>query len=139
MGGNSGSWATALGVSVLIHAVLIFFAVSFGKSDPGKRQDAEDTPPPAANRTEDEKSREKKGPQPPVNTSSRPAERSDPGPETEIYVIKQGDTITKIAKAYGVAPEDIAKANGKTLSRMNVIWVGQKIKIPKQDDSTARH
>ena len=49
----------------------------------------------------------------------------------EFYVVKQGDTLTKIARGFGTTPEDIAKANGKPVRQMDKIWVGQKIRLRK--------
>ena len=48
-----------------------------------------------------------------------------------IHVVKQGDTVTKIAAAYGLTPAELARINGKKLSEWNNIWVGQKIKLRK--------
>jgi len=49
----------------------------------------------------------------------------------EFHVVRQGDTLTKIAREYGTTPEELAKANGKPLRKMNLLWVGQKIKLRK--------
>ena len=49
-----------------------------------------------------------------------------------VHVVRQGDTVTKIAAAYGLTPAELAKINGKKLSEWNNIWVGQKIKLRKQ-------
>ena len=49
----------------------------------------------------------------------------------ELHVVRQGDTLTKIAREYGTTPEELAKANGKALRKMNLLWVGQKIKLRK--------
>jgi hypothetical protein len=47
------------------------------------------------------------------------------------YVVRKGDTISKIASKYkGVTYQDIAKANG--ITNPNNIYVGQKLKIPNQ-------
>jgi len=85
-------------------------------------------------------------PAPPARTEpSKPAQaspKSNPqapqpdapatGDETQrpdFHIVRQGDTITKIAKDYGMTPEEIARINGKPLKRLNNIWVGQKIKL----------
>ena len=47
----------------------------------------------------------------------------------EFYEVKQGDTITKIAKMFATTPEELARINGKPLKKLNLIWVGQKIRI----------
>ena len=47
----------------------------------------------------------------------------------EFYTVKQGDTLTKIARSFGTTPEELAKVNGKELRQMDRIWVGQKIRL----------
>ena len=49
-----------------------------------------------------------------------------------FHVVRQGDTVTKIAAAYGLTPAELARINGKRLSEWNNIWVGQKIKLRRQ-------
>ena len=54
--------------------------------------------------------------------------------EMRIIVVKQGDTLNKIAKrAYGnaMAYEKIFEANPDILDRADRIYVGQKLRIPK--------
>ena len=53
----------------------------------------------------------------------------DEAARPDFHIVRQGDTITKIAKDYGMTPEEIARINGKPLKRLNNIWVGQKIKL----------
>lgn len=47
----------------------------------------------------------------------------------EFYTVRQGDTLTKIARSFGTTPEELAKVNGKELRQMDRIWVGQKIRL----------
>ena len=47
----------------------------------------------------------------------------------EFYTVKQGDTLTKIARSFGTTPEELARVNGKELRQMDRIWVGQKIRL----------
>ena len=47
----------------------------------------------------------------------------------EVYVVKSGDTLSKIASKYNTAYQKLAEYNN--ISNPNVISVGQKIKIPK--------
>ena len=72
-------------------------------------------------------------PRPAQQTASRPASRPAPAASSEavpaVYVVKQGDNLTKIARQFGTTAEAIAKANGKSVSAMNKLWVGQKIKL----------
>lgn len=46
------------------------------------------------------------------------------------YTIRQGDTLTSIAKRYGTTANDIAQYNN--LSNKDAIKAGQKLKIPKK-------
>lgn len=47
-----------------------------------------------------------------------------------IYVVKKGDTLSKIAKKYKTTYQKLAAYNN--LANPNLIYVGQKIKIPNQ-------
>lgn len=50
-------------------------------------------------------------------------------PEYTVYTVKNGDTLSAIANKHGTTYQALAKYNG--ISNPNVIYVGQKIKIPK--------
>lgn len=45
-----------------------------------------------------------------------------------VYVVKRGDTLSKIAYQYGTTYQELAKYNG--ISNPNIIKVGQEIRIP---------
>jgi len=49
----------------------------------------------------------------------------------EVYTVKSGDTLSKIAKHYGVTYKAIESENGLSTAR---IKVGQKLKIPAKAD-----
>ncbi|MBA4055535.1 MAG: peptidoglycan-binding protein [Marivirga sp.] len=49
----------------------------------------------------------------------------------EVYVIKKGDTLGKIAKHYGTTWQKIHEMNKDTIKNPDLIFPGQKIKIPK--------
>lgn len=49
----------------------------------------------------------------------------------EIYEIKKGDTLGKIAKKYGTTWQKIFEMNKATIKNPDLIFPGQKIKIPK--------
>jgi len=51
----------------------------------------------------------------------------DPGRAGTVYVVKSGDTLTRIARTYGTSIQAIEAANGLTDDR---ILVGAKLKIP---------
>ena len=69
-------------------------------------------------------------PRAPATAGTSPAKpREASASMPAVYVVKQGDNLTKIARAHGTTAEAIAKANGKSLNAMNMLWVGQKIKL----------
>lgn len=49
----------------------------------------------------------------------------------EIYEIKKGDSLSKIAKQYGTTWQKIHAMNKDVIKNPDVIFPGQKIKIPK--------
>jgi nucleoid-associated protein YgaU len=49
----------------------------------------------------------------------------------EVYEIKKGDTLGKIAKHYGTTWQKIHEMNKETIKNPDLIFPGQKIKIPK--------
>jgi LysM repeat protein len=57
---------------------------------------------------------------------------SAPAGGAEIYVVKSGDTLTRIAKRYGITARAIQSENSLSTTR---ITVGQKLKIPAKTES----
>jgi LysM repeat protein len=53
---------------------------------------------------------------------------------TELYVVKSGDTLTKIAKAHGTTVKAIKAANNLATNRISV---GKKLKIPSKAEAPA--
>lgn len=54
-------------------------------------------------------------------------------PQNEnIYIVKKGDTLSKIANQYGINYMDLAKYNN--IANPNLILVGQKLKIPSKNN-----
>lgn len=49
--------------------------------------------------------------------------------KTIVYTVKRGDTLSAIAKKYGTTVKAIAAENG--IKNVNLIYVGQKLKITK--------
>lgn len=49
----------------------------------------------------------------------------------EMYEIKKGDTLSKIAKHYGTTWQKIFEMNRGTIKNPDLIFPGQKIKVPK--------
>ena len=50
-----------------------------------------------------------------------------------VHIVSRGDTISKIARQYGVSKEDLVKLN--QLRNSNVIFVSQRIEIPTTNTS----
>jgi iron complex transport system substrate-binding protein len=50
--------------------------------------------------------------------------------DDQAYVVKRGDTLTKIGKTHGISYTEIAKKNN--IKNPNLIFVGQKLVIPKK-------
>lgn len=59
----------------------------------------------------------------------------DTSTDYQYYVIKSGDTLTRIAKSYGVTVSDIMTANN--LSDADKIITGKVIKIPLTEESSS--
>lgn len=68
----------------------------------------------------------------PASTSSKTTTVSNS--DTKIYVVKPGDTLTKISKAHGVNVRELKAINNLQSDRINV---GQKLKIPSKGQSPA--
>jgi nucleoid-associated protein YgaU len=49
----------------------------------------------------------------------------------EIYEIQKGDTLGKIAKHYGTTWQKIHEMNKDTIKNPDLIFPGQKIKVPR--------
>lgn len=49
----------------------------------------------------------------------------------EVYEIKKGDTLGKIAKQFGTTWQKIHEMNKEVIKNPDLIFPGQKIKIPK--------
>lgn len=49
----------------------------------------------------------------------------------EVYEIRKGDTLGKIAKQYGTSWQKIHEMNKDVIKNPDLIFPGQKIKIPK--------
>lgn len=57
-----------------------------------------------------------------------PTESAPEGATYTEYVVKRGDTVYKISRAFGVSPQEIVEANG--LVNPNLIYAGQVLRIP---------
>jgi LysM repeat protein len=63
-----------------------------------------------------------------------PTVASPSGGSGTVYTVKPGDTLSKIAKAFGTTYKAIQSANGLTTTK---IKVGQKLKIPSKAESAS--
>jgi LysM repeat protein len=68
--------------------------------------------------------------------TTRGSAAASPSPATpaattpQVYVIKQGDTLSKIAKKFGITVDELLAANTTTIKDPNKIGLGQQIVIP---------
>ncbi len=53
-----------------------------------------------------------------------------PAPTQQVYVIKEGDTLSKIASDFGLTVDQLLAANSETITDPNRIAVGDEIIIP---------
>ncbi len=51
-------------------------------------------------------------------------------PQSQEYLIKSGDSISKISKQFGISEEEILKANPQIKDK-NMIYAGEKLNIPQ--------
>jgi LysM repeat protein len=68
----------------------------------------------------------------PKTTTTAKVEKAE---TEEIYKVKWGDTLSKIAKKYNTTVNKLAEYNG--IKKPNLIYVGQKIKIPNATSKPA--
>ena len=76
------------------------------------------------------------GPSGPSPSASRPTSTATaaptpvPVPTAQVYVVKSGDTMSKIAANFGLKPEELCAANKETVKNCDKIALGQEIIIP---------
>lgn len=82
-------------------------------------------------------------PKPDVKPEIKPQPKPTPKPEINkdsnvrvMYIVKINDTLKKIGNAYGVSWRELAKYN--KIANPNMIFPGQKILIPKKQNSNVR-
>jgi nucleoid-associated protein YgaU len=69
-------------------------------------------------------------PSPTASATATPEPTPIPAPTPQVYTIKAGDTLSKIAKAFGVTVDDLLAANKDTIKNKDRIVVGNQITIP---------
>lgn len=62
------------------------------------------------------------------STSAEPT--AVPAATPNVYVVKTGDTMSKIAKKFGVSLDDLIAANKDTIKNPDKLQVGQEVIIP---------
>lgn len=67
-----------------------------------------------------------------ANSAASPTTSAAPSNGEEIYVVKSGDTLTRIARRYGTTVKAIQEANSLTTTR---IIVGRKLRIPVKTET----
>jgi nucleoid-associated protein YgaU len=53
-----------------------------------------------------------------------------PGPTQQIYIVKEGDTMSRIANAFGVTLSALVDANKDTIPNPDLLEIGQEVIIP---------
>lgn len=145
-------------ISLAAHAALVWALLTFGAPEPAKdhAEEAEanpsvETADPAAAAAA---AAAPAAPEPvtpvapvapaPVRAQPRPARAVPtpaasalptlPGsePETEDYVVKSGDNLSRIARDCGSTVDELADLNGTTVKKLANLRIGQVIKIRKK-------
>ena len=62
--------------------------------------------------------------------TASPSPTEEPAPTPQVYVIKQGDTLSKIAKRNGITLDQLLAANKETIKNPDKISIGDEIIIP---------
>ncbi len=109
----------AAALAVLVIAALALFFVVPALLVPGTNPGAAVSPSPSAGSS--------------AAASVAPATPAAPTPQ--VYVIKQGDTLSKIAKKFGITIDELLAANTTTIKDPNKIGLGQQIIIPVPGES----
>ncbi len=99
---------------VLIAAGLTWYYARPEREDDIKTEDKIQTPPEVNNET--------------VIEETTPAPAPAPEKKEESYTVKEGDTLSSIANAYGLTSSEVATYNG--ITDPNTLRIGQVIKIP---------
>ena len=99
--------AGALAIAAL---ALFFLPALFGVGGDG---DADPTPSPTA-----------------AVATPTPEPTPPPAPTPQVYVIKEGDTLSKVARSFGLTLDELLAANTETITDPDRIAVGDEIVIP---------
>jgi LysM repeat protein len=69
-------------------------------------------------------------PSPTAVATPTPEPTPPPAPTPQVYVIKEGDTLSKVARSFGLTLEELLEANKDTITDADRIVVGDEIVIP---------
>ena len=69
-------------------------------------------------------------PSPSVVATPTPEPTPPPAPTPQVYVIKEGDTLSKVARSFGLTLDELMAANKDTIKNPDRIVVGDEIIIP---------
>jgi LysM domain. len=64
--------------------------------------------------------------------SASPEPSVSAGPSSQVYVIKAGDTLSKVAKRFGLTLGELMAANKDTITNPDKIAIGDEIVIPSK-------
>ena len=70
-----------------------------------------------------------------IKPTPAPAPVAPAAPEYTVYVVQSGDYLAKISKKFNVTIDSIKRLNPSI--KKDVVWVGQKLKIPGKVDVSA--
>jgi LysM repeat protein len=79
----------------------------------------------------------------PKPSASRPAPSvsteptAPPAPTPTVYIVKTGDTMSKIARKFGVSLDDLIAANKDNIKNPDKLKVGDEVIIPLAQPSAA--
>ncbi len=142
-------WGVAIGGSLLIHAVILglLALTSGGGTTPPEEevvppeQVAGDVAPEPGGRSAgtvmpSRRNGDAVAPEPGGGSGATETQVAAPAAESPaagpvLYEVRQGDNLTRIARACGSTVAELAALNGKPVKRLEKLWVGQKIKLPR--------
>lgn len=67
----------------------------------------------------------------PVFLFSAAPQAAEPEPAGEVYIVKKGDVISRLAKRFNVSTQSLLRANG--IGKDHVLHIGQKLIIPQPE------
>jgi len=63
-------------------------------------------------------------------SSTAPSPTTAPAPTQQVYTVKSGDTMSKIAKQFGLTADELCNANKATVKNCDKIAIGDELVIP---------